>query len=132
MDFATNYLGLHLHSPIVPSASPLTENLDNVKRMEDAGAGAIVFHSLFEEQLHPGRHEFFSGLNEGTERFAETLPNIPRPESFRVDPHQYLERLCRAKASVQVPIVASLNGHTEGGWIEFAQQIARPASMVWS
>ena len=59
MNFATNYLGLHLHSPIVASASPLTENLDNVKRMEDAGAAAIVFHSLFEEQLHHGKHEFF-------------------------------------------------------------------------
>ena len=123
MDFATNYLGLHLHSPIVPSASPLTENLDNVKRMEDAGAAAIVFHSLFEEQLHQGRHDFFSGLEQGTERFAEPLPDIPRPESFRVDPDEYLERLCRAKASVQVPIIASLNGQTEGGWIEFAKQI---------
>jgi dihydroorotate dehydrogenase (fumarate) len=123
MNLATNYLGLHLHSPIVPSASPLTENLDNVKRMEDAGAAAIVFHSLFEEQLHQGRHEFFSGLGEGTERFVETLPHIPRPESFRIDPDQYLERLCRAKASVQVPIIASLNGCTEGGWIEFAKQI---------
>ena len=123
MNFATNYLGLHLQSPIVPSASPLTENVDNVKRMEDAGAAAIVFHSLFEEQLHHGRHEFFSGFGQGTERFAEPLPDIPRPESFRVDPHQYLERLCRAKASVHVPIIASLNGHTEGGWIEFAKQI---------
>jgi dihydroorotate dehydrogenase (fumarate) len=132
MNFATNYLGLHLNSPIVPSASPLTENPDNVKRMEDAGAAAIVFHSLFEEQLHHGRQDFFSGFGQGIERFAESLSDVPRPESFRVDPHQYLERLCRAKASVQVPIVASLNGHTEGGWIEFAQQIARPASMVWS
>src|SRR6516164_3631348 len=123
MNFATNYLGLHLQSPIVPSASPLTENVDNVKRMEDAGAAAIVFHSLFEEQLHHGRHEFFAGFGEATERFAETLPNIPRPESFRVDPDEYLERLCRAKASVQVPIIASLNGQTEGGWIEFAKQI---------
>ena len=123
MNFTTNYLGLHLHSPIVPSASPLTENPDNVKRMEDAGAAAIVFHSLFEEQLHHGRHAFFSGLDQGTESFAEPLQNIPRPESFRVDPDQYLTRLCRAKASVRVPIIASLNGYTEGGWIEFAKQI---------
>jgi len=123
MNSATNYLGLHLHSPIVPSASPLTENPDNVKRMEDAGAAAIVFHSLFEEQLQHGRHEFFSGLDQGIERFAEPLPNVPRPEDFRVDPEQYLEHLRRAKASVQVPIIASLNCHTEGGWIEFAKQI---------
>ena len=60
MNLATDYLGLHLRSPIIPSAGPLTENLDNVKRMEDAGAAAIVFHSLFEEQLPHGQHDFFS------------------------------------------------------------------------
>jgi dihydroorotate dehydrogenase (fumarate) len=123
MDLATNYLVLHLRSPIVPSACPLTENLDNVKRLEDAGAAAIVFHSLFEEQLHHGRHDFFSGFHQGTESFAESLPNFPYPEDFAVDPEHYLEHLRRAKVSVRVPIIASLNGHTEGGWIEFAKQI---------
>ncbi|MGA8658915.1 MAG: dihydroorotate dehydrogenase-like protein [Chthoniobacterales bacterium] len=123
MNLATNYLGLHLRSPIVPSAGPLTENLDNVKRMEDAGAGAIVFHSLFEEQLHQGRHDFFSRLDQEGEGFAEPLLGLSRPEGFRVGPEQYLEHLSRAKASVQVPIIASLNGHTEGGWVEFAKQI---------
>lgn len=74
MDLATNYLGLHLRSPIVPSAGPMTESPDTVKRMEDAGAAAIVFHSLFEEQLQEGRHDFFSRLNQGAEDFAEPLP----------------------------------------------------------
>jgi hypothetical protein len=83
MDLATNYLGLHLRSPIVPSACPLTENLDNVKRLEDAGAGAIVFHSLFEEQLHHGRRDFFSEFHHRTESFAESIPNFPYPERFR-------------------------------------------------
>ena len=123
MNLATNYLGLHLRSPIVPSAGPLTENLDNVKRMEDAGAPAIVFHSLFEEQLHHGRQDFFTNLDQGTERLAELLPKIPRPEGFRVDPAQYLDHLRRAKGSVRVPIIASLNGHTDAGWIDFAKQI---------
>jgi dihydroorotate dehydrogenase (fumarate) len=123
MNLTTNYLGLHLRSPIVPSASPMTENLDNVKRMEDAGAAAIVFHSLFEEQLRQGRHDFFSRLDQGPDSFAESLPGLPQSEGFRVDPVKYLEHLRRAKASVHVPIIASLNGHTEGAWVEFAKQI---------
>jgi dihydroorotate dehydrogenase (fumarate) len=123
MNLTTNYLGLHLRSPIVPSAGPMTESLDSVKRMEDAGAAAIVFHSLFEEQLHQGRHDFFSQIDQGTEPFAESLLGLPHPEGFRVNPEKYLDHLRRAKASVHVPIIASLNGHTEGGWIEFAKQI---------
>ena len=123
MNLATNYLGLHLRSPIVPSAGPMTESPDMIKRMEDAGAAAIVFHSLFEEQLQEGRPDFFSRLNQGTEDFTEPLPGPLRPEGFRVGPERYLENLSRAKASVQVPIIASLNAHTEGGWVEFAKQI---------
>jgi len=123
MNLATDYLGLRLRSPIVPSAGPLTENLDMIKRMEDAGAAAIVFHSLFEEQLQEGRHDFFSRLNQGTEDFMEPLPGPLRPEGFRVGPERYLENLSRAKTSTRVPIIASLNAHTEGGWVEFAKQI---------
>ena len=123
MNLATDYLGLRLRSPIVPSAGPLTENLDMIKRMEDAGAAAIVFHSLFEEQLQEGRHDFFPRLNQGTEDFMEPLPGPLRPEGFRVGPERYLENLSRAKTSARVPIIASLNAHTEGGWVEFAKQI---------
>jgi dihydroorotate dehydrogenase (fumarate) len=123
VNLATNYLGLHLRSPIVPSACPLTENPDNVKRLEDAGAAAIVFHSLFEEQLQDARRDFFFRFDQGTESFAESLPKFPHREDFSVDPEHYLENLSRAKASVAIPIIASLNGHTDSGWIEFAKQI---------
>jgi dihydroorotate dehydrogenase (fumarate) len=123
MNLTTNYLGLHLCSPIVPSASPLTESLDNVKRLEDAGAAAIVFHSLFEEQLHQDRDEIFARLEQGTESFGESLTYLPQPQGFSVDPEHYLEHLRLAKAMVGVPVIASLNGYTEGGWIEFAKQI---------
>lgn len=123
MNIATNYLGFHLRSPIVPSASPLTERLDNVKRLEDAGAGAIVFHSLFEEQLTPERREIISRTEPGIENVTESITYSLPPQNFSVDPEQYLEHLRRAKASVHVPIIASLNAHTEGGWIEFAKLI---------
>jgi dihydroorotate dehydrogenase (fumarate) len=123
MNLETNYLGFQLRSPIVPSASPLTERLDNVKRLEDAGAGAIVFHSLFEEQLHPERRENFSRIEPGIENVSESIAYSLPLQSFSLDPEQYLEHLRRAKASVHVPIIASLNAHTEGGWIEFAELI---------
>ena len=115
MNLETNYLGFQLRSPIVPSASPLTERLDNVKRLEDAGAGAIVFHSLFEEQLHPERRENFSRIEPGIENVSESIAYSLPLQSFSLDPEQYLEHLRRAKASVHVPIIASLNAHTEGG-----------------
>ena len=123
MNIETHYLGLHLRSPIVPSACPLTERLENVKRLEDAGAGAIVFHSLFEEQLHPGRREIISGVEPGIANMTEPITYTLPPQDFSVDPEQYLEHLRRAKASIRVPIIASLNAHTEGGWIEFAKLI---------
>jgi dihydroorotate dehydrogenase (fumarate) len=123
VNIETHYLGLHLRSPIVSSACPLTERLENVKRLEDAGAGAIVFHSLFEEQLHPGRREIISGVEPGIANMTEPITFTLPPQNFSADPEQYLEQLRRAKASVQVPIIASLNAHTEGGWIEFAKLI---------
>ena len=123
MNIETHYLGLHLRSPIVPSACPLTERLENVKRLEDAGAGAIVFHSLFEEQLQPKRSEIISGVEAVIANLTESSRYSPPPKNFSVDPEQYLEQLCRAKAAVDVPIIASLNAHTEGGWVEFAKLI---------
>ena len=116
MDLSTTYLGLKLRSPLVPSAAqPLTENVDNIKRMEDAGAAAVVMHSLFEEQLTLERRELFESLTQGTESFAEALTYFPEPEEFHVGPELYLENIRKAKASVKIPIVASLNGSTPGG-----------------
>jgi len=124
MDLTTNYLGLTLRSPIVPSAAaPLTENVDNIRRMEDAGAGAVVLHSLFEEQIQQERQELDHHLTYHADSFAEALTYFPEPEIFHVGTEEYLNHIRRAKEMVDIPIIASLNGTTIGGWIDFANQI---------
>jgi dihydroorotate dehydrogenase (fumarate) len=123
MDLSTNYLGLKLRTPLVPSASPLSQNLDNVKRMEDAGAGAIVLHSLFEEQLRVETAELDHRLTQGTESFAEALSYFPEPKEFRLGPEEYLEHISKTKKTVRIPIIASLNGSSMGGWVDYAKQI---------
>jgi dihydroorotate dehydrogenase (fumarate) len=123
MNLTTSYLGFKLRTPFVPSASPLSENLDNIKRMEDAGAAAIVFHSLFEEQLRQDRHELQYYLDQGTESYPEALSYFPEPSQFKVGPEAYVEHIAKAKAAVGIPIMASLNGSTFGGWQTYARQI---------
>ncbi|MBD2182538.1 dihydroorotate dehydrogenase-like protein [Aerosakkonema funiforme] len=124
MNLTTNYMGLTLRSPLVPSAAaPLTENIDNVKRMEDAGAGAVVLHSLFEEQIQKERYELHHHLTYGTDSFAEALTYFPEPQIFHVGTDEYLNHIRKAKEMVNIPIIASLNGATVGGWTEYAQQI---------
>ncbi len=123
MDLSTKYLGLKLRSPLVVSASPLSEDIDNLKRMEDAGASAIVLYSLFEEQLRQERLELNSRLESGTESFAEALTYFPEPEEFRLGPEEYLRHIYRAKETTNIPIIASLNGSSVGGWTEYAKQI---------
>lgn len=123
MNLTTTYLGLALKSPLVPSASPLTQDPGNVKRMEDAGAAAIVFHSLFEEQIQAERFELFQHFTEGTESYPEALSYFPEPPAFKVGTDLYLEHIARAKTEVQIPIIASLNGSTHGGWLQYARQI---------
>ncbi|HEY5991618.1 MAG TPA: dihydroorotate dehydrogenase-like protein [Candidatus Udaeobacter sp.] len=122
MNLTTTYFGFKLRTPLVPSASPLSEKIDNIKRMEDAGAAAVVFHSLFEEQVCRDHHDLQFYLDQGTESFAESLTYFPRPE-FRVGPEAYLEHIARAKAAVDIPIIGSLNGSTFGGWLAYARQI---------
>ncbi|MDE3066846.1 MAG: dihydroorotate dehydrogenase-like protein [Verrucomicrobiota bacterium] len=123
MNLTTTYLGLHLRTPLVPSASPLSEELDNLRRMEDAGASAVVLHSLFEEQLRQDRLELHRHLEHGTESFPEALTYFPEPEQFFTGPEEYLRQIARAKAAVKIPIIASLNGATLGGWTEYARLI---------
>lgn len=124
MDLTTTYLGLNLKSPLVPSAAaPLTESLDNIKRLEDAGAAAIVLHSIFEEQLEQEQHELHHHLSYGTDSFAEALSYFPEPETFHLGAQTYLEHIQQAKAMTEIPIIASLNGSTVGGWTDFAQQM---------
>jgi dihydroorotate dehydrogenase (fumarate) len=101
----------------------LCDDLDNLKRIEDAGAGAVVLASLFEEQLRVDRVELSERLEQGTESFAEALTYFPEPSEFKVGPETYLEHIRKAKASLKIPVFASLNGSTLGGWTEYARQI---------
>ncbi len=124
MDLTTTYLGLKLRSPlVVGAAASLTEDIDNLKRMEDCGAAAVVLHSLFEEQLRQEQFELHHHLEYGTESFAEALTYFPEPEIFHVGPEEYLNHIRKAKEMVGIPIIASLNGSTLGGWTEYARQI---------
>lgn len=124
MDLSTTYLGMRLRSPLVVGAcSPLSEKIDHLRHMEDAGAAAIVLHSLFEEQLRQDRLGFHHHLTHGTESFAEALSYCPEPDVFHVGPEQYLEHIHQAKAIVDIPIIASLNGATIGGWTNYAKKI---------
>lgn len=122
-DLSTTYLGLQLSSPLVPSASPLSKGIDNIKRMEDAGAAAVVMYSLFEEQINHESNELDYFLAHGTESFAEALSYLPEPSSFYLTPEKYLEHIRRAKESVNIPIIGSLNGVSRGGWTKYARKI---------
>jgi dihydroorotate dehydrogenase (fumarate) len=122
-DLSTNYLGLKLHTPLVASASPLSQDLDGIRRLEDAGASAVVLYSLFEEQLRQEAVELEYHLSAGTESFAESLTYLPMRSEFRTGPEGYLEHIRKAKKAVSVPIIASLNGATLGGWTHYAEQI---------
>ena len=123
MDLSTTYLGLKLRTPLVPSASPLSEDVDNIKRLEDAGASAVVLYSLFEEQLRRDRLELAMNLEQGTESFPEALTYFPEPDELKLGPEEYLNLIVRAKAAVNIPIIASLNGSSAGGWTDYARQI---------
>jgi dihydroorotate dehydrogenase (fumarate) len=122
-DLSTRYLGLTFRNPLVASASPLCESLDNIRRMEDAGAGAVVLHSLFEEQINLESHHLDRYLSLGTESYAESLSYFPDMTSYNLGPDAYLEHVRRAKAAVDLPIIGSLNGVSTGGWITYAQKI---------
>ena len=121
MNLTTKYLGLNLRTPLVPSASPLSEDIDNLKRMEDAGASAVVFHSMFEEQIRHEMQTLHHHLTHGTESYAEALSYFPEPDEFQFAPNRYLLNLVKAKQALGIPIIASLNGSTFGGWTTLAR-----------
>ncbi len=123
LDLTTRYLGLNLRTPLVVSASPLSQEVADIRRLEDAGASAIVLYSLFEEQLRQESLELDFYLSEGTDSHPESLNYFPEPAEFRLGPDEYLDHIRRAKAAVKVPIIASLNGSSVGGWIQYATQI---------
>ncbi len=123
MDLSTSYLGLKLKNPLVPGAGPLTAKLESIKQLEDAGAAAIVLSSLFEEQISHEADELEYFLESGAESFAEALSYFPHADSFHSGPDEYLAYIANVKRSVDIPVIASLNGKTIGGWTEYARSI---------
>ena len=123
MDLTTKYLGLTLRNPLVAAASPLSEDLDKIRKLEDAGASAIVLESLFEEQIDVDSYELDRHLSGGAESFAEALSYFPDLSCYNTGPDGYLEQIAKAKAAVKIPIVASLNGVSSGGWIRYAKKM---------
>jgi len=122
-DLSTTYLGLRLKNPLVVSASPLSKKVEIARRLEDAGASAIVLYSLFEEQITHESHELDHYLSRGTETYAEALSYFPEMEHYNVGPERYLDHLQRLKQALDIPVIGSLNGISAGGWIEYAHKI---------
>ena len=123
MDLSTTYLGMKLSNPLMPGASPLVDEIDTVKRLEDAGASMITMHSLFEEQIAREQVATFIHTEAHGQSFAEAMTYFPSPESFHLGPDEYLEHLRKVKQAVSVPVVGSLNGYSMGGWLEYAKLI---------
>jgi dihydroorotate dehydrogenase (fumarate) len=123
VNIKTNYLGLDLKNPIVPSSGPISEDVSKIKALEDAGAAAVVLYSLFEEQIESDSLELHHRTAYHEESYAEALNYFPEPFDYRLGPEEYLEHIRKAKESVDIPIIASLNGKSLGGWIDYAQKI---------
>jgi dihydroorotate dehydrogenase (fumarate) len=121
MDLSTTYLGFELPHPLMPGASPMIDDLDTVRRLEDAGAAAIVMHSLFEEQLVQERVAMITNAEIQANAHPEARSYLPPLDDFALGPDAYLEQLRRIKEAVDVPVVASLNGASLGGWLEYAR-----------
>lgn len=123
MDFRTNYLGMELKSPLVASASPISKEIDNIKRLEDAGAGAVVLFSLFEEQLISEQRELYYHTTQYNDLSPEALSFFPEHDEYRTGPDEYLDHIRKAKDAVNIPIIASLNGNSTGSWMNYAKLI---------
>jgi dihydroorotate dehydrogenase (fumarate) len=130
IDISMHYLGMNLSGPIVVASTPLSESIDNVRHMEDAGASAIVLTSLFEEQLALESRTLDEDLSRGTDSFAESLGYLPDLSDYRMTHEVYLEHLRRARAAVHIPIMASLNGATSGGWLRFAKDMEQAGAQA--
>jgi dihydroorotate dehydrogenase (fumarate) len=123
IDLSTNYLGLHLKNPLVASASPLAKRLDLARRIEDAGASALVMYSLFEEQITHESLELDHFLHRGTDVFSEALSYFPDLDRYNMGPEPYLDHLAAVKQALNIPVIGSLNGASTGGWVEYAHRI---------
>lgn len=123
MDLSTTYMGLKLKNPIVPSASPLSRDINTIKALEDAGASAIVLYSLFEEQIEHEALELDYLTTQGSESYAEATSYFPPEHEYHLGPEEYLEHIQKIKSAVNIPIIGSLNGVTPGGWLQYAKNI---------
>jgi len=126
MDLKTDYLGFQLKNPIIATAGPLSKDIDEIKKMEDSGIAAITLFSLFEEQIEKESLELFHRTTAFTESYAESTTYFPEISNYKTGPEGYLELIRKAKESVDVPIIASLNGKSLGGWIDYAKKIPLP------
>jgi dihydroorotate dehydrogenase (fumarate) len=125
MKLSTTYLGLKLKNPLMPGASPLVDNLDNVRRLEDAGAGAIVMHSLFAEQIEGAKIALDNHVARWEDNFPEATNFFPSTDDYAVGPEEYLDRIAKTKAATKLPVIASLNGTSVGSWVEYAKLIEK-------
>ena len=123
MDLTTTYMGMTLKNPLVPSASPLSQTIDGIRRMEDAGASAVVLYSLFEEQIRAESQQLDHYLSYNVDSFAEALTHFPDLKNYKTGPEGYLELIRKAKEAVDIPIIASLNGVSIGGWVSYARKM---------
>ena len=129
VDLTTNYLGLTLKNPLVASASPLSQKIETVRQLEDAGVSAVVMYSLFEEQIIADSLRLHRDLSQGTDSFAEAMTYLPDLTAYsdlrqyNIGPEVYVENLYNLKRAVEIPVIGSLNGITNGGWIEYAHKI---------
>ena len=123
MDLKTKYMGLELKNPVAASASPLTQDLEQAKKLEDAGVSAIVVHSLFEEQLRHESGELDHYLSYGTESYAEATSYFPEQEDYKLGPVEYLDHIANMKKALDIPVIGSLNGVSKGGWVKYAKNI---------
>ena len=123
MDLTTHYLGLELRNPLVAGAGPLTAELDNIRRLEDAGVGAVVLPSIFEEQIRQEQNLIDVFTNAGVDSYAEALSYFPAQAVYAMDPERYVDLVQRAVEAVDIPVVASLNGVTDQGWVDYARRI---------
>ncbi|HEX3185554.1 MAG TPA: dihydroorotate dehydrogenase-like protein [Pyrinomonadaceae bacterium] len=123
VNLSTNYLGLVLKNPIVVSSSPLSHSIDSIRRLEDAGAAAVVMYSLFEEQIGFDSYYVDYHLTQGTDSYPESISYFPDMQSYNVGPDEYLNLVRRAKEAVNIPVIGSLNGASVGGWTDYATLI---------
>lgn len=122
-DLSTTYLGFQLRNPLVVSSNPLCAEVDSIRRMEEEGAAAVVLHSLFEEQLDADSHHLDHFLSHGSESYAEAIDYFPEIEEYRLGPGEYLGHIEQVKRAVDIPVIASLNGASSGGWVDFARKM---------